>query len=89
MKLVRLSAQQGCSLSELSLESRRGIDERLAFPEWPVITVEASVASRDSQGGTAPIRVREAAAELRSRLAEFTARLSDQKILDQELGDKS
>ncbi|MEV2193179.1 argininosuccinate lyase [Streptomyces phaeochromogenes] len=88
-ELVRVCARQGCSLGELPLESRRGIDERLAFPEWPVITVEASVVSRDSQGGTAPIRVREAAAELRTRLVEFTARLADQEIIDQELGDKS
>ncbi|MGW0558682.1 argininosuccinate lyase [Streptomyces sp. NPDC002926] len=84
-KLVRLSAQQGCTLGELSPECRRDVDERLAFPEWPALTVEVSVASRDSHGGTAPTRVREAAAELRSRLAEFTARLSDQATIDQEL----
>jgi argininosuccinate lyase len=87
-KLVRLAGEQGCSLGELSLESRRSIDERLAFPEWPDITVEASVASRDSQGGAAPSRVLEAAAELRARLPEFEARLSDRRITDQETGDK-
>ncbi|MCU1683163.1 MAG: argininosuccinate lyase [Amycolatopsis sp.] len=77
-KLVRRAEEQQCSLGELPLELRRGVDERLAFPEWPDITVDASVASRDSQGGTAPSRVLEAAAQLRSRLAEFKARASGQ-----------
>jgi argininosuccinate lyase len=83
-KLVRLAEEQGCSLGELSLESRRGVDPRLAFAAWPEITVEASVASRDSHGGTAPRRVLEAAAGLRSRLAEFEARRSDQENIEQE-----
>ncbi|WP_328424282.1 argininosuccinate lyase [Streptomyces sp. NBC_00443] len=87
-KMVRLSGEQGCSLGELSLESRRGIDPRLAFPEWPDFTVEASVAARDSQGGTAPSRVLEAAAQLRSRVAEFKARLSDRRDTENEAGDK-
>ncbi|MEV7674462.1 argininosuccinate lyase [Streptomyces sp. NPDC088752] len=86
-ELVRLAGKQGRSLGELSLEDRREIDERLAFPEWPDVTVEDSVASRDSRGGTAPARVREAAAELRVRLAESTARLAHEEYIDQELGD--
>ncbi|RSS44121.1 argininosuccinate lyase [Streptomyces sp. WAC08241] len=86
-ELVRLAGKQGRSLGELSLEDRRGIDERLAFPEWPDVTVEDSVASRDSRGGTAPARVREAAAELRVRLAESAARLAHEEYIDQELGD--
>ncbi|GCB48498.1 argininosuccinate lyase [Streptomyces sp. NL15-2K] len=76
-KLVRLAEEHRLSLGELSLELRGGVDERLAFSEWPDITVDASVASRDSQGGTAPSRVLEAAAQLRSKLAEFTARAAD------------
>jgi argininosuccinate lyase len=70
-RLVRLAQEQQCGLAELPLEARRSVDERLACTPWPDITVEASVASRDSQGGTAPKRVLEAAAQLRTRLAEF------------------
>nr|WP_239074715.1 argininosuccinate lyase [Streptomyces sp. SID10853] len=93
-KMVRLAEEQGCALAELSLESRRAIDARLAFPEYPDITVEGSVASRDSQGGTAPNRVLEAAARIRTRLAEFTVRLADLQTvghpesIEQEVGDR-
>jgi argininosuccinate lyase len=83
-RLVRASQEHRCPLGELPLELRRAIDERLAFAEWPDITVEASVASRDSPGGTAPSRVLEAAADLRSRLDAFRARFSDQRIIQHE-----
>ncbi|MFF2522497.1 argininosuccinate lyase [Streptomyces liangshanensis] len=82
--LVRLSQEQNCSLGALSLEARRGVDERLAFDAWPDITVETSVESRASQGGTAPRRVLESAARLRSRLVEFIefeADFSDQETI--------
>ncbi|MBR7834647.1 argininosuccinate lyase [Actinospica durhamensis] len=69
-KLVRAAGELGCSLGELPVDVRRGVDERLALTQWPDITVEASAAARTSQGGTAPERVREAAALLRTRLAE-------------------
>jgi len=72
-KLVRLAGELGCSLSELPVEARRGVDERLAVAQWPNFTVEASAAARTSQGGTAPERVREAAARLRTRLALETS----------------
>ncbi|MBC2905938.1 argininosuccinate lyase [Streptomyces sp. PSKA01] len=79
-ELVRLAEKQGCSLGELPLAARREIDPRLALEDWPDITVEASVASRDSQGGTAPSRVREAAVQLRTRIDEF-------KDIEYETGD--
>ncbi|MCD9873689.1 argininosuccinate lyase [Streptomyces guryensis] len=86
-ELVRLSEKEKCPIGRLPLELRRGVDPRLAFAEWPDITVEASVESRDSQGGTAPKRVAEAAAQLRSRLAEFIefeTDFSDQDIIKHE-----
>ena len=83
-RLVRLAGELDCSLAAIPLESRRGVDARLAFPGWPDVTVEASVASRDSQGGTAPSRVREAAAQLRTRVAEFKAGPEGRTIIDQE-----
>ncbi|WP_328537543.1 argininosuccinate lyase [Streptomyces sp. NBC_00344] len=86
-ELVRLSEKRKCPLSALPLEARRDIDPRLALAEWPDISIETSVDSRDSQGGTSPKRVAEAAAQLRSRLAEFIefeTDFSDQEIIKQE-----
>lgn len=86
-ELVRLSEKEKCPIGRLPLELRRGVDPRLGFAEWPDITVEASVESRNSQGGTAPKRVAEAAAQLRSRLAEFIefeTDFSDQDIIKHE-----
>ncbi len=83
-RLVRVAREQGCSLGELSPESRARVDPRLDFAEWPEITIDASVASRDSQGGTAPARVREAAADLRSRLAALEARRTDLNDIEHE-----
>lgn len=74
-KLVRLAGELGCPLGALPLEARRGVDERLAVAQWPDFTIEASAAARTSEGGTAPERVREAAARLRPRLAEAEAGL--------------
>ncbi|WP_051722333.1 argininosuccinate lyase [Streptomyces albus] len=85
-RLVRLAEEHGCSLGALSPESRRSVDTRLAFEDWRDITVEDSVASRDSQGGTAPECVREAAAHLRARVIEFTARGTEKNITAHEVG---
>ncbi len=74
-KLVRLAAELGCSLSELPAEARAGVDERLGFAGWPDITLDASAAGRTTHGGTAPQRVREAAADLRTRLVAARAAL--------------
>lgn len=91
-KLVGLAGKLGCSLGELPVDARRGVDERLALARWPDFTVEASAAARTSQGGTAPERVREAAALLRPRLAEardaFRPDQADQEIPTGGNGDQ-
>jgi argininosuccinate lyase len=46
------------------------IDSRLKGATLPDLSVEGSVASRTSAGGTAPVRVREAIALARRELAE-------------------
>ena len=55
--LVALAEQQGCDLPELKLEDMQKIEKRITKDVYLVLTVEASVASRTSFGGTAPSNV--------------------------------
>ena len=55
------------ALADLSLEDLQGVDGRITADVFDVLSVEASVASRTSFGGTAPDNVRAAAAEARAR----------------------
>jgi len=68
-RAVKVAEEQGCDLHELDETVLRGIDPRLDGEVRRLLRVDASVASRASFGGTAPERVREAAAALRRRLA--------------------
>ncbi len=56
----------GKALDELSLEQLQAVDPRIGEAALPRLSVEASVASRTSAGGTAPIRVAEAIAAARA-----------------------
>jgi argininosuccinate lyase len=60
---VKLAEERGVSLSQLNLEDLQAIDSRVDARVFDVITVDASVASRTSYGGTAPARVREQIAQ--------------------------
>jgi argininosuccinate lyase len=55
--LVALAEKQGCDLPELKLEDMQKIEKRITKDVYKVLTVEASVASRTSFGGTAPSNV--------------------------------
>ena len=55
--LVALAEKQGCDLPELKLEDMQRIEKRITKDVYKVLTVEASVASRTSFGGTAPANV--------------------------------
>jgi len=66
--LVALAESQGCDLAELALDDMKGVHGAISESVYDVLTVEASVASRQSYGGTAPIRVREQVALWRERL---------------------
>ncbi|HCP01874.1 MAG TPA: argininosuccinate lyase, partial [Rhodospirillaceae bacterium] len=65
--IVALAEEKGVTLTELSLGDMQGVDKRISADVYNVLSVEASVASRTSLGGTAPINVRAAAAEARAR----------------------
>jgi argininosuccinate lyase len=66
-RVVRLAEERGTTLEALAPEELRGIDPRLDEGALRVLSVEQSVASRRSFGGTAPERVREAIRAARVR----------------------
>jgi argininosuccinate lyase len=55
---VAMAERKGCDLAELSLEELQSINAAITADVFNVLTVEASVASRKSFGGTAPSEVR-------------------------------
>ena len=59
--IVRSAEQQGVDLSELPLAAMQAIEPRITADVFTVLSVEASVASRTSYGGTAPQNVRKMA----------------------------
>lgn len=67
-RAVALAEQKGCDLSELSLEELQAINPAITDAVYDVVTVEASVASRKSFGGTAPVEVRRQIAWWRERV---------------------
>ncbi len=58
---VKAAEAQGVQLDRLSLQQLQTIDPRIDARVFDVLSVEASVNSRTSYGGTAPARVRAAA----------------------------
>jgi len=66
--LVRLAETRGCELADLGLDEMQEVCAAIDARVFDVLTVDASVASRTSLGGTAPARVREQVALWRERL---------------------
>ncbi len=66
-RAVKRAEAQNCRLHELELADLQSVDTRITADIYSVLTVDASVASRTSHGGTAPAQVR--------------ARISDAKAL--------
>lgn len=60
-RAVKAAEEAGVMLDGLSLEQLQAIDARIDVRVFDVLSVEASVASRRSLGGTAPERVKAAA----------------------------
>jgi argininosuccinate lyase len=69
-RAVAAAEERGVGLAELELETLRGIDSRIDERVFAVLTVDASVRSRASYGGTAPERVREQIAQAKKTLAD-------------------
>ena len=66
-KAVAMAEAKACDLAELSLEDLQSINPAITDGIFDVLTVEASVASRKSFGGTAPSEVRKQIAWWRAR----------------------
>ena len=67
--LVALAEKEGCDLPDLSLTQLQSVHGEITADVYSVLTVEASVASRTSYGGTAPSQVRAQVARWRETLA--------------------
>ncbi len=65
---VKLAESRGVALDALSLAELQAIDPRIGEGVFAALSVEASVAARNSQGGTAPDQVRQRIAEAREAL---------------------
>ncbi len=65
---VALAEEKGCDLSDLALADLQAINSAITDNVYAVLTVEASVASRTSFGGTAPDQVRKQIAWWRKHL---------------------
>ena len=65
---VKLAESRGAALDALSLADLQAIDPRIDERVFPALSVDASVASRTSYGGTAPDQVRARVAEARAAL---------------------
>ncbi|HEY4317820.1 MAG TPA: lyase family protein, partial [Herbaspirillum sp.] len=65
---VRACVDQGCDLSEMTLEQLRAFSTLIEDDIFAVLTLEGSVAARDHIGGTAPRQVRLAIEAVRREL---------------------
>jgi len=59
-RVVQLAEQKQCDISELSLAELQSVEKRIKKDIFAVLTVENSVKSRTSFGGTAPSEVKKA-----------------------------
>ena len=67
-RAVKEAEECGCDLAQLPLETLQAIDERIEQRVFDVLSIDASVRSRTSYGGTAPERVREQIAAAKEAL---------------------
>jgi argininosuccinate lyase len=62
-RAVKLAEDKGCTLDVLSIDDLQSVDPRITTDVYSVLSVDASVASRTSYGGTAPSEVKQRIAE--------------------------
>ncbi len=67
--VVKLAEGRGVALDTLPIADLQAIDPRITDAVYPALSVDASVASRNSYGGTAPDQVRLQVARARAALA--------------------
>ena len=67
-RAVRRAEEEGCDLSDLSLEVLQGFSSLVTDDVFTVLAPEGAIATRDHIGGTAPAQVRAAIARARKRV---------------------
>jgi argininosuccinate lyase len=67
---VKRAETKGVGLTDLSLADLQSLDDRITEAVYDVLSVDASVASRNSFGGTAPEQVRARIAAAKTRLGD-------------------
>jgi argininosuccinate lyase len=67
--LVKMAEDKGYMLHELALEDMQSVEPQITAEIFDVLSVESSVASRTSFGGTAPVAVRASIQAHRERLS--------------------
>ncbi|HTO83400.1 MAG TPA: argininosuccinate lyase, partial [Methylomirabilota bacterium] len=67
-QLVRLAEEKRCGLADLPLAAMQQVEPRISADVFTVLSIDRSIASRTSFGGTAPDNVRRAAKAARERL---------------------
>jgi len=67
-RAVKIAEERGYDLADLPLDALQAIDQRIDQRVFDVLSVDASVRSRTSYGGTAPERVREQIAAAKEAL---------------------
>jgi len=65
---VKLAEREGLALDKLPIDALKAIDARIDDRVYAALSVDASVASRSSHGGTAPEQVRARIAEAKAAL---------------------
>ena len=68
-RIVKIAEDKKCRLEELSLEEMQKIEPKIDKTIFNVLSVENSVASRTSLGGTAPSNVKKAIKEAKKKYA--------------------
>lgn len=66
-RIVKLAEEAGCGLADLPLDKMQAVHPGITDAVYGVLTLEASVNSRTSFGGTAPERVKAAVAMAKAR----------------------
>ncbi|MCF4007064.1 argininosuccinate lyase [Corynebacterium uropygiale] len=70
---VRLAEARGVGLDELTDEELASVDGRLSPEVRSVLTIDGAVASRDTRGGTAGVRVAEQRQRVECRVKDYRA----------------
>jgi len=73
-RVVALAVERGTTLQKLTLEDLQSIEPRITAEARAVLSVDSSVKSRTSEGGTAPANVRREAKRWLTRLARESGR---------------